>query len=467
MNRLALSSLYRIALFATVLLLLNTPDATQAQNWSQPVFGAVEASVRPAEAAQLGISWERLSFHWNLFQPNSADDFNTEAINGAALDAALSSGRQVVGLIQGTPPWAALNNPGSPAAIPVGLELPYDDPNNVFANFVSRLVEHYSTRGIHHWIIWNEPDIRPGEGHVEFEGELEDYFLLLKSGYMAAKAADPGAHIQIAGLTWWYDTERGREPYLQRLLARISEDPEARANNWYFDGISMHIYFTTSTVSYLSNSYQTILGNFGLGNKQVWLNEFNASPRRDPVTPLSAPFNISLEQQADFIVQASAIAIASGVDRLSVYKLYDNDFTPGQSEPWGLVRHDGSLRPAYTAYQQVISDFRNASNIRYNSTGEASLVSMQQGGRTVYVMWNDTFNEAQFLLYAGGNVTVRDAYGGEWVQPFEDGVVVIDAPAAEQIDMPSVVVSGPVRIVSLGGYAQVIFRGASGDVPLN
>jgi hypothetical protein len=450
-----------LTLLALTVLLFSLPSASDAEapNWSQPVFGIIEAGARPAEAQQLGAQWERLSFHWNLFQPSGPNDFNPEAVSAAALESARSAGRQVVGLIQGTPNWASAS--GSIASVPAGLDLPYNDPNNTFANFVTRLVSHYSAQGIHHWVIWNEPDIRPGEGTVEFEGEVEDYYRLLKSGYLAARAADPGVHIQMAGLTWWYDTEHGREPYLQRLLPMIAADPEAQQNNWYFDGISIHAYFTTSSIWYLVNSYRHVLGEFGLAGKQIWLSEFNASPRRDPAASVGAPFQLSLEQQADFIVQASALALAGGVDRLAVYKLYDNDFVPGRSEPWGLVRADGSLRPAFHAYQQVIANFRSASDVRRYSSEEATLVTLQFGGRTTHVMWNDTFSAGEFLINAQG-ITVTDALGNQW-NPADGGPTVIDAPAAEQVDMPGVVVAGPVRIVTLpGGPRSVSFRSASG-----
>jgi hypothetical protein len=453
---------FMLVLFTVLSFALPLITFAQAPNWSQPVFGVIEAGIRPAEAQQLGAQWERLSFHWNLFQPSGPNDFNPEAISASALESARSAGRQVVGLIQGTPNWASAN--GSTASVPYGLDLPHDDPDNYFANFVTRLVSHYRAQGIHHWIVWNEPDIRPGEGVVEFEGEVEDYYRLLKSGYLAARAADPRAHIQMAGLTWWYDTQHGREPYLQRLLAVIAADPQARQHNWYFDGISMHAYFTTSSIWYLTNSYRHVLGQFGLAGKQIWLSEFNASPRRDPAAAVGAPFQLSLEQQADFIVQASALALAGGVDRVAVYKLYDNDFVPGQTEPWGLVRADGSLRPAFHAYQQVISSFRSARDVRRYSSGEATLVTLQFADRTLYVMWNDTFSAGEFLIAAQA-ITVTDAYGNQWTPPVEGQRVVIDAPAAEQVDVPGVVVAGAVRIVTLpGGPRSISFRSASGAI---
>jgi len=441
-----------------------------AENLNTPapaghVFGIVEAHYRPDMASMLGVSWERLTFPWEQLQPNSLDEFNDSIIGGGYL----GNGRQIVGLVKGVPGWAAES--GQFNDVPKGVELPYDDPNNVFGAFMTRLVSHYSAMGVHHWIIMNEPDIRPGEGIVEFLGDVEDYFYVLKTAYMAAKAVDPGAHIQIAGNTWWYDVNAGRAPYLRRLLQVIARDPDAAANNWYFDGISLHIYFTTSSVFPIVSANQDILNSFGQGDKQIWLNEFNASPRRDPLTPINAPFSISLEQQADFIVQASALALAAGADRLAVYRLYDNEYVPGQTEPWGLVRQDGSTRPAFQAYQQVIQRLGSAGDIQRFNSREATLIAASYPDSTLYLMWSDTFNGGQFLIGAGdmGEAQVFDAAGTSQTilvtTDTGESLLVIDAPAAEKIDKPDVVVAGAVRLVVLpGGLRPVRYRSEAGRI---
>ncbi len=419
----------------------------------------------------LGVGWERIIFPWNLFQPNGPDDFNTSAVPQAYLDAAQAAGREVVGLIKGTPPWASES--GALAAVPNGLWLPHDDPDNVFGAFVRMLVEYYSPRGIHHWIIWNEPDIRPGEGDVEFDGEVQDYFALLRTAYLAARSVDPTVHIQVAGMAWWYDVNRFREPYLLRLLRVIAADPAAHQNNWYFDGISLHIYFTTSDVWSIIMANRRFLLRFGLQDKAIWLSEFNASPRRDPLARIEARFTVSLEQQADFIVQASALALAAGVERLAVYRLYDNDFTPGLSEPWGLVRADGSLRPAFHAYHQVIQRFSGVQHVRrYHVEAGGTAVTLSFPEHTLYVMWSDAFNAGEFLINVGGSdsaVTVYDAVGSllpsRMVAQWGTQLAVIEAPAAEPIDLATPVVSGGVRLVELPGQPRTMwFRAHDGQV---
>ncbi|MFN8378609.1 MAG: hypothetical protein U0452_08055 [Anaerolineae bacterium] len=458
--------------WALLLALLLIPLGISAQDGvgPEPVFGVIEAYYRPEDAVELGASWDRIIFHWDAFQPTGPSDWDASAVPVAYIDEARAAGRQVVGLIKATPPWAS--DSGTPGGIPHGLDLPYDDPDNVFGAFVTRLVEEYAPLGIHDWIVWNEPDIRPGEGIPEFEGEVEDYAALVRTAYLAIKAVDPEAHVQLAGTTYWHDANAFREPYLRRLLRVLFNDPRAAEDNYYFDGVTLHIYFTTWTIEPIIDQTNDILWDYGLQNKEVWLSEFNASPRRDPEAEIDAMFEVSLEQQADFIVQAAALALSQGVDRMAVYRLYDNAFTPGVSEPWGLVRADGSLRPAFSAYQQVIERFGGATRVEYTPVEGADLVTFRFPDRTLYAMWSSAFTGGTFMINAGGvedPLTVYDAEGNPTeVDLTEQGgakFAIIEALPAEQIDMPWVVVAGPVRLIELPGPPRtIVFRNEEGVV---
>jgi hypothetical protein len=458
---------------ALLLLLLAAATGTLAQpdEAPEPVFGVIEAYYRPEEAAALGAGWDRIIFHWDAFQPDSADEWDSSAVPLDALETARAAGRRVVGLIKATPPWASAS--GTPGGVPFGLDEPYDSPDNLFGAFVTRLVQAYAPLGVHDWILWNEPDIRPGEGIVEFEGEVADYAALVRTGYQAIKAADPTAHVQLAGMTYWYDANAFREPYLRRLLRLLYNHPQAAANDYFFDGVTLHIYFTTWTVVPIIAQTNAILYDFGLSRKQVWLAETNASPRRDPAAALpDAMFQVSLAQQADFIVQAAALARSQGVDRVAVYRLYDNAFTPGASEPWGLVRGDGSLRPAFAAWQQVIARFSGAQRAEYTPVEGADLVTFRFPDYTLYALWSSNFEGGEFLINASGlsgEVQVADAEGDETALALAElsgaPFAVIEAPPAEPIDLPWVVVAGPVRLLELPGPPRtVLFRNAQGQV---
>lgn len=460
-----------VAGLLTLLLLVATGLSAQEGESSEPVFGAIESYYRPDDAVALGVQWDRIIFHWDAFQPHSAADWDDSAVPLDDLETARAAGRQIVGLIKATPPWASAS--GTPGGVPFGLDQPWNAPDNLFGAFVTRLVQTYAPLGVHHWILWNEPDIRPGEGIVEFEGEVSDYAMLVRTGYQAIKAADASAHVQLAGMTYWYDANGFREPYLRRLLRLLYNDPRAEANGYYFDGVTLHIYFTTWTVVPIIDQTNAILYDFGLARKAVWLAEYNASPRRDPAALMpGVMFQVSLDQQADFIVQAAALAFARGVDRIAVYRLYDNAFTPGISEPWGLVRSDGSLRPAFAAYQQVIERFNGATRVEYTPVEGGDLVTFRFPDRTLYAMWSSAFEGGEFMINASGlsgAVAVANAEGGEMSLALteESGApfAIIPVLPAEQIDLPWVVVAGPVRLIELPGPPRtVVFRDAQGHV---
>ncbi len=449
-------------------LLLFPLSATSAQTTATPtpapapVFGVVEGYYQPEKTAKLGATWERIIFPWNAIQPRSPSGFDTTAIPDNALDSAARAGREVVGLIKGTPQWASKS--GSLGAVPDGLDLSVDDPGNTFAVFMRRLVSFYAPRGVHTWIIGNEPDIRPGEGTVEFEGSEQDYAKLLRAAYLVARSVDPDAKILVAGTTWWYDFNQHRQPYLFRLLRAIATDPKHLDHHWYFDGIALHIYFTTSSVWQIIDANRSILTQFGLADKSIWLNEFNASPRTDPEAAVDAPFHVSLDQQADFIVQASAEALAAGVERLAVYRMYDDHFIVGTSEPWGLVRADGSLRPAYFAYRQVIEKFSGYRRIERQWIPEATLITLVFPDHALYVMWSNTFDGGEFLLHGGRDedaIAVADATGEAAItqETLENKVplLVVEAPGAIRIDSPWPVVAGSVRVVALDGPPRTVW----------
>jgi hypothetical protein len=157
---------------------------------------------------------------------------------------------------------------------------------------------------------------------------------------------------------------------------------------------------------------------------------------------------------------------------MAVYRLYDNDFTPGEHEPWGLVRSDGSLRPAFYAYQQVIQRFTGWQHVQHFTIPEAELITLSFPDRTLYTMWSSGFTGGEFMINMGsddGDVLVADATGDETSAPLEhDGGVnlaIIEAPAAERIDLPWVVVAGPVRIVEIEGAPRTIwYRSEDGVV---
>ena len=128
-----------------------------------PRFGAIESFWAAEEAAELDAGWERILFYWNQIQPTGPDDWNTLHVLEEWLDEANVQDRQVLGVLKNTPEWAwSPDGEASAAAVPNGLYLPVNDPDNLWADYTRKVAEYYGPLGVHNWIIWNEPDIDPG-----------------------------------------------------------------------------------------------------------------------------------------------------------------------------------------------------------------------------------------------------------------------------------------------------------------
>ena len=455
---------------ALTLALALLPQIAAAQSTRSARFGVVEAYYRPEDARELGVGWERIVFDWAQFQPYSPLQFNTDAVPEQWLQEARDAGREVVGLLKSTPRWASDGElPGLP---PHGLQYPIDDPRNYWAAFVHKVVAYYGEHwGITHWIVLNEPDLRPGDlPWYEFDGGVAEYYQMLKVAYLAAKQANPHAVIHLAGMAWWPDVVAGRQPYLERLLAYAARDPEAAAHGFFFDVVTVHGYFNTQDFWNMLAQVRGVLWHYGLQAKPIWVGECNAHPSRDPLAelPPDPPYRVTLAQQADFLVQAAVLSLAAGVERFAVYRLYDDHYVAGETEPWGLVRADGSRRPAFGAYRMVIREFTETQRATHRWSDHAALVLLEQPERTLYVMWARA--DAPVHFFVAGHVNergtlldvygaahpVRAAYRGEsW------SFHTLAAPATAQPN-GKIVVAGRPLILALAGPPRAVWVQVNG-----
>jgi hypothetical protein len=267
---------------------------------------------------------------------------------------------------------------------------------------------------------------------------VQDYYQLLKVAYVAARQANPQAVIHLAGLTHWHDVVFGRKPYLQRLLDEMRKDPTARKNNHYFDVATFHIYFRAETVFDILYSYRQMLNRYGL-RKAIWLNETNAAPADDPRHPWINPmFSLTMDQQAGFVIQASALALAAGAERVAVYKF--NDIAPPLpgADSYGLFRADGSARPAAEAFRAVTTHFAGVRRTTYLKLTAYYVVRLERGDRVTRVLWARAGRAVTVRLRPTTNVAAVTVYNhlGQAVPftPDPYGFYALTLPAAQCAD---------------------------------
>jgi hypothetical protein len=273
---------------------------------------------------------------------------------------------------------------------------------------VGLIARHYAGR-IDNWIIWNEVSIPGGPWHT-WSGTTADYAQLVKVAYLAAKAANPRARIVLAGDPYWYDYGA----FFNSLLRDLTSAPGASSHQAYFDVANLHLYSRPKDLQPIVTFYRRTMARFGL-HKPIWIAETNAIPYNDPARryPRSG-FFASLDDQASYIIEAYAIDLALGVERIEVNRMIDGtDFKAG-GEPFGLVRNDGSVRPAFYAFRTVSLLFSHVTRgtLSLNPATGVYTVTLHRPGATITVIWDQRPVPATTIIRAlSPTATLYDKLG--------------------------------------------------------
>jgi hypothetical protein len=224
-----------------------------------------------------------------------------------------------------TPAWAS-SGPNKETSAP---------PTNLldYARFVGDIASRYKGR-VPCWEVWNEPDIG------FFSGTIGQYADLLKTAYIAAKTADPRCQIVFGG------TAGVNIPFVKGVYDFGGRD--------FFDIMAVHPYQWGDTfnddwfVSQLSD-LRALMNSHGDSRKQIWLTELGWS---------SGDKGITEEVQARLLTQSMVTALT--LQRMGVAKTFWFCVKDWGGPGYGLLRPDGSRKPAFTAYATLTKTLRNA-----------------------------------------------------------------------------------------------------------
>jgi hypothetical protein len=419
------------------------PQPTAQPSPFDPRFGVVDSFVNTAEANAAGVGWTRVFIRWDVVQPAGAFDWKPSNVPDTLLDAEVAAGREVAAVLIGAPAWATEQHTST--AVP---------PPEAWGNFVFQIATQYKGR-IKHWVIWNQPDVDdPASPSYTWAGSVQDYYALLKEAYLKIKAVDPAMQVHLAGLTYTWDQERGNRQYLERLLDVIAADPQAPQENYFFDAVSYHYYYNPTQMVNMLNDVRRLLDARGLGHKPIWINETNAPPSEDFIEPAAgpAPFRITLEEQSAFIIQAYALGLANGAERIAINKMRNEREHPESAAPLGLLRGDNSRRPAFDAFRVVSAYFANTQQASWQQPGSVVVVTLDRGGQTTTVLWNTTTTPVNFNLGAiAGQAWLIDERGGQQTITANNGVYTIQLPGAICSNGAFCFIGGPPRVVVESG----------------
>jgi hypothetical protein len=214
-----------------------------------------------------GVESARFALYWVKAQPHAgqAPDFKMlDRIVTAATRARL----RLMPVVLGAPAWATLD-----ASRPI--DVPRDPAE--YAAFITALVERYGTGGtffkdhpklrnfpIGSWQIWNEVS-NPWYWDT---GYAYSYPRTLRAAYDAAKAADPGARVLMAGLN------SGGAGTSWEALDAIYRQLDAQKLGRPFDEIAVHVYTkSVSQATRVVRETRTVTERHGDGTRPIRVTE--------------------------------------------------------------------------------------------------------------------------------------------------------------------------------------------------
>ncbi|HEY3110202.1 MAG TPA: hypothetical protein VGL23_15675 [Chloroflexota bacterium] len=382
-----------------------------------PASGSVAWMARARDAGAGGNRWE---FRWEAIEARAgvydwADADRVVAANEAA-------GLPLLAILIGTPPWAGPAAGAPPRGLEVGPIMPDGTISdaNPWGRFVHAFASRYRGR-VAAYEVWNEPN------RADFwSGSPAEYYRLLSTAMAAIRHADPGATVVFGGLDGYRDLR-----FLEGVLDAAAADPAPPGRRGAFDALAWHAYHRPVDVYTGTWALRDRLRARGLP-QPIWITETNVAAwdarpvRGDGAAPYR--FSATAEEQAAFVLEALAYALAADVERIFFYRASD----AGENEAWGLLQIDGGARPAERAFRfasELLAGVRAARRI--GGDGIERIVLDRPGARLT-VAWATGPADAPLVFEASGPsvAQLRDKIGGLGSVAPIDGRIVLSLPGA-------------------------------------
>jgi len=442
-------------------------------------------------AYDAGARWDRFTFNWWVFQPSGPGQWSSSVLEGydALVNDLRGAGLEMIGILYGTPGWASARGiravdgptledrppgwyapvPGydpeaaarAPSALsspPSGLYYPWYDSRNYWGQFVHAVVSEYGDR-VKNWEMWNEVDL----WNYYWSGSVEEYARLLKVGYQATKAACPDCTVLFAGVQFWAD-----QAYHVWILEELASDPQAPANNYFFDVMSVHLYSGSENPYDIINVIHGNMTAYGMGDHPVWLTETGVPVYGDPGVPYRQEkyqWAATVDEAAAYVIESYANAQAAGVERYLYFRTHDE--YAGMGEYFGLIRDNRTLRPSYTAYQvartylasptyatREVSGTNVAISLWGTPRGKATVIYTLSPEPSVYTM--TAVVPTATLVSRLGVTQTLEAIGGEYA------LSLAPATAYECMDEPAVCDD---RYYFIGGDPLIVIESENPNEP--
>lgn len=278
------------------------------------------------KVAATGAKWMRVDVALDQLTWDGPQQIDWPTLD-ATVTAARARGLNLIGVIQTLPKYAR------PAGAPMTYGPTTQAQRDVVSNFAGLAAKRYQGK-IDTWEVWNEENLTAFWYPTP---NAANYTALLKQTYASIKAAAPNSTVLSGGTGG-----KGATADIDAL--QFITQMYASGAKPYFDAMGVHAYAAPQYGNLgeflrLPN-YRAIMDNNGDTTKQLWITEGG--------TRVASGFGTEAVQADNTAKLVAAWKAVHNHGPMMFFSLLD-DADPG----FGLLRPDGSARPAYAALQAV------------------------------------------------------------------------------------------------------------------
>lgn len=341
-------------------------------------------------AEQIGANWTREEFSWSAIEPRRGEfqwSFYDEVVATSK-----RHGLHICGLLCYWSPWT---KPYTPEGI--------ED----YRRYVRAVVERYRN-DVHHWEVWNEPNI------FFWSGPRDMYRDLLQAAYETIRQADPTA--QVVGFsTAGIDRD---------FITRVGDDG-AR-----FDILSVHPYRPTiADEPFLAELERlaTLATDNTNAIRPVWITELGFSTNVPHNTMGAGGFAATPREQTQLLARAYIDALGSGrVTNLTWYDLRDDGENLLEPEhAMGIMTRRWQPKPALRAFATLtrLLEGRACERLTFAEDVIAFAFTRPADGDQVLAVWTKGPHTTKRLFPARGLRVLTDLMGQSHPLAETDGQV--------------------------------------------
>ncbi len=324
---------------------------------------------------RLGVGWARFeNLKWPMVSPQP-DVFNFHGVAPWSLDhdaifqAYHDAGLHILPFLFQSPDYAT----SAPATIQKNRDDYPPRDNAQMADFVFQTVARYGSQKhraaelktsdkktglseINTYEIWNESNLHdPGWG--AWVGTTAQYNSMFRAAAEAVKRADPTARVTNSGFAG-IDIET-----MNTLLTPYADGKKPLD---FVDTLNVHYYS-----GQIAPEIATVNSNTDRSGNTEGVRTYGDDLRRliawrdknKPGMPIwmsetgynsAGPTGVNEQYQAAYLPRAIMLALAAGIDKVFVYR--ESGSTPSLFAASGVMRDDGSLKPAWFTYATLIRE---------------------------------------------------------------------------------------------------------------